>query len=166
MPSLAFRRIAAQHNLERRVDTSRAAVRRRILIVEDHRFFAACLRAVLDNEPDLMVCDLTARPADLAERIIRHQPDALVIDLTLGNTSGLEVALRLRERGIFTPILFISSLCEPSREQLAEVLNCGFLPKARTPAEFLRTLRELLAPEKNVLAATHPRSRVTGAPRF
>src|SRR4051812_14196529 len=37
---------------------ARAGVRRQVLIVDDHNFFAGCLRTLLDHESDLVVCDI------------------------------------------------------------------------------------------------------------
>jgi DNA-binding response OmpR family regulator len=122
-----------------RVDT-----RRRVLILDDHNFFAACLRTLLDNESDLVVCDIMANSIDLRSRIERLRPDLLVIDLSLGTESGLEVGQRLRSLGILTPILFVSSMSSPVQAQLAGISRAAFIAKSRSPAEFLAALRAIL----------------------
>jgi DNA-binding NarL/FixJ family response regulator len=122
--------------------------KRRILIVDDHSFFAACLRTLLDNESDLVVCDVTTNSIELGDRVARLRPDLLVIDLTLGAESGLQLGKRLRELHIRTPILFISTLGVPSREDLAGVPDSAFITKSRRPSEFLSALREILAPRE------------------
>src|SRR4051812_29725334 len=48
--------------------------RRRVLIVDDHDFFSACLRSLLNNEADLVVCDRASDSTDLLDRIARSQP--------------------------------------------------------------------------------------------
>ncbi len=119
--------------------------RGRIVIVDDHEFFAACLRTLLDNESDLMVCDVTASSADLDDRVRRLDPDLLVIDLSLGAESGVALARRLRqEHRIGTPILFVSTLGCPSEAELASIDRCAFIAKTRRPAQFLAAVRELL----------------------
>ena len=122
-----------------------AGIRRRVLILDDHDFFAACLRTMLDHESDLVVCDIMTNSAELRERIERLRPDLLVIDLSLGAENGLEVGRRLRSLGILTPILFVSSMSSPVQEQLAEISRSAFIAKSRTPAEFLAALRGTLA---------------------
>jgi DNA-binding NarL/FixJ family response regulator len=129
--------------------------RRRVLIVDDHNFFAACLRTLLDNESDLVVCDILANSSGLRERIERLRPDLLVIDLSLGAESGLEVGQRLRALGIMTPILFVSSMHAPAPEQLAAMSHVAFIAKSETPAEFLAALRTILLPR-----AARPNSTV------
>ena len=43
------------------------AAPRRILIVDDNWFFAACLRMVINQEADLVVCDIARSARDLAD---------------------------------------------------------------------------------------------------
>jgi DNA-binding NarL/FixJ family response regulator len=123
-----------------------APVKRRVLIVDDHRFFGACLRAALDSESDLAVCDITASSAELTARIDRLRPDLLIIDLSLGAESGLDLGRRLRALEITTPILFISTLGQPTRAALEAVRHSAFAAKTQKPAEFLTALRSMLAP--------------------
>lgn len=118
--------------------------KRRVIIVDDHDFFAACLRTLLDNEADLMVCDVMTNSSSLRERIARLNPDLLVIDLSLGEENGIEVGQRLRAMEIVTPILFVSTLRAPTEEQLNSVGRSAFIAKSRTPAEFLGALRAIL----------------------
>lgn len=138
------------HTLVPRGEAAPSGRKRRILIVDDHIFFAACLRTLLDHESDLMVCDVVAHCSDLEERVRRLRPDLLVIDLTLGSESGLSVARHLRAHDVRTPILFVSTLTRPTRAQLAGINLCAFVPKGKHPAEFLAVLREiLLAPSES-----------------
>lgn len=121
--------------------------RRLVAIVDDHTFFAACLRALLDGESDLAVCGVASAPHELGDRLPRLEPDLLVIDLTLGTESGLDLARRLRlEHHVTVPILFLSSLVRPSPEQLAGAVPCDFVAKTGRPAELLAVIRQMLAP--------------------
>jgi DNA-binding NarL/FixJ family response regulator len=118
--------------------------RRQVLVVDDHPFFAACVRSLLDHESDFVVCDVAPTSKALDERVARLQPDVLVIDLILGFESGLESGLRLRQMNISTPILFVSTLAYPSKEQLSDIGRCSFIHKSRKPVHFLAALREIL----------------------
>lgn len=124
---------------------TRTAERRRVLIVDDHAFFASCLRTLLDNESDLIVCDIALSPVDLAERVERVRPDLLVIDMALGKSDGLEVARKLRSGGIFTPIVLVSSTRVVTAEQLRDLTRAEFVGKSENPIAFLATARRLLA---------------------
>jgi DNA-binding NarL/FixJ family response regulator len=120
------------------------ARKRRVLIVDDHWFFAACLRTFVDDQADFVVCDVAPCSADLRERIRRLEPDLLVIDLALGGERGLSLGERLRGQGVRTPILFVSTLARPSRAELDAVGSCAFGAKSKKPLEFLRILRRTL----------------------
>lgn len=123
-----------------------AAEKRRVLIVDDHDFFAACLRTLLDNESDLIVCDVATTSMELSARIERFRPDLLVIDLSLRTESGLALGQHLRELNIMTPILFISTLGRPTNGQLDRVSSASFIAKSKKPVDFLAALRATLAP--------------------
>ena len=139
-----FARVPLMHEFLQAGETERTDARRRVLILDDHNFFAACLRTMLDNESDLVVCDIMASSAELRERIERLRPDLLVIDLSLGAESGLDVGQRLRALGVGTPILFVSSLTAPSAAQLSAISRAAFIAKSETAAEFLAALRAIL----------------------
>jgi two-component system response regulator MprA len=44
------------------------------------------------------------------EAILKHEPDLAVLDIIMGGTSGLEVARRIREHGLKTRILLVTSM--------------------------------------------------------
>lgn len=134
-----------------------APTKRRVLIVDDHRFFAGCLRTLLDAESDLVVCDVTNRIDELPARIQRLQPDLLVIDLALGDENGLAVGQRLRSQGVRTPILFMSTMRTLSEGQLATVRHAAFAAKSRSPAQFLAVLRRVLQRQETAQPAAEPR---------
>lgn len=133
-----------------------AAGKHRVLIVDDHNFFAACLRTLLDNESDLVVCDITTGSETMNSRIDRLRPDLLVIDLSLGTENGLELGRRLRERKVMTPILFISTLGRPTEAQMDTVPASSFIAKSKKPTEFLAALRSTLSPRASVAGTKHP----------
>lgn len=116
----------------------------RVLIVDDNWFFAAGLRVLIDNEDDLLVCDCIRSEQHLVERIHLLHPHLLVIDLSLGRQSGLEVARSLRQQSVETPILFISSAFEPSPAEFATVEKCSFAQKGSRPTEVLKSIRKAL----------------------
>jgi DNA-binding NarL/FixJ family response regulator len=118
----------------------------RVMIVDDHAFFAKCLRAFIDNEPDLTVCDIVADPLRACERISRLKPDLLVIDVCLGTESGLNLGRQLRALGIITPILFASMTDGPGLQELVGILPAAFMAKNEDPAGFSAALRQLAAP--------------------
>lgn len=127
----------------------------RVMIFDDHLFFAKCLRALIDAAPDFEVCDIRTSAQGLNDRIRHLQPDVLVIDLALGEENGLELGQQLRAQDIETPILFMSTMRCLDAGHLASVSRSAFVAKSRAPFEFLTQLRGVLTQsEPAAMAAT------------
>jgi len=79
----------------------------RVLVVDDDEETRALVGAALVRERCEVVSAGSA--GDALEIAGRARFDVIVLDLMLGTRSGLDVCARLRERGIETPILFLSA---------------------------------------------------------
>ncbi|HTB79896.1 MAG TPA: response regulator [Opitutaceae bacterium] len=126
------------------VRPGRVRARKRILIIDDNCFFTACLRELLNNEADLVVCATTQSSRGLSKRVAFYKPDLLVIDVMLGSESGFDLAQKLRTERIMTPILFVSTLDRPTRRQLGRIEKSAYAMKNKRPAQLLRALRGIL----------------------
>jgi len=115
--------------------------RRRLLLVDDHRFFVHSLTSLINGEPDMEVCGLAGSSAELFQAVKRSNPDMIVLDIMLGEENGLHIAETLRKEGIDTPVLFISSLVTPSSKDLQQIGRCVFCRKGDAPARLLRRAR-------------------------
>src|SRR5580704_156536 len=99
--------------------------RARILIVDDHPLVRSGLKLLIDCEPDLSVCGEAAN-ADEAMRLLENQkPDLLIVDLSLKESSGLELIKRIKARHPDAKML-VSSMFEESL-YAERVLNAGAL---------------------------------------
>jgi DNA-binding NarL/FixJ family response regulator len=76
-------------------DRGMAAVR--VLIVDDQALFAEALAARLSFEPDLEVLPVAQDAQQAQARLATEEPDVVVLDLILGDTSGLEVLDHIRQ---------------------------------------------------------------------
>ena len=63
----------------------------RILIVDDHPLIREGLRAVINCEPDLMVCGEAENAAQAMIAVPKLAPDLALVDITLPGKSGLEL---------------------------------------------------------------------------
>ena len=63
----------------------------RVLIVDDHPVFLAGLRVLLDADPHIEVVAEASTGAEAITLAARCQPDAVVMDLRLPDTNGIEV---------------------------------------------------------------------------
>ncbi len=63
----------------------------RIVLVDDHPIVRKGLTALIDHEPDMIVCGEGDSATAGLERIRAEEPDVAIVDLTLGLASGLEL---------------------------------------------------------------------------
>ncbi|MGI5323121.1 response regulator [Actinomadura nitritigenes] len=69
----------------------------RVLIVDDHALFAEALAARLGREPDLVILPIAADVRRALALAGTERPQVIVLDMTLGAESGLDVLDRVRE---------------------------------------------------------------------
>src|SRR5271156_2570035 len=87
--------------------------RARILIVDDHPLVRSGLRLLIDCEPDLTVCGEAANDTEAMRLLDSQKPDLLIVDLSLKDSSGLELIKRIKARNPDAKML-VSSMFEES----------------------------------------------------
>ncbi len=85
------------------------ATSRRVFLVDDHDIVRDGLRALLDPIADIDVVGEAATAATALARIPLAEPDVVVLDVHLPDSSGIEVCRELRDRVPDTKVLFLSS---------------------------------------------------------
>jgi DNA-binding NarL/FixJ family response regulator len=123
-------------------DTHRA----RILIVDDHPLVRSGLRLLIDCEPDLTVCGEAAN-ADEALRLLDAQkPDLLIVDLSLKESSGLELIKRIKARNADVKML-VSSMFEESlyAERVLSAGALGYVHKQEGQERVIEAIRCVLS---------------------
>jgi len=95
----------------------------RILIADDHAIVRRGLRALLTSQPGIEVCSEASSGTEALDYLKKEKPDLMVLDLTMPEMNGLEVARVAREESPTTDILVLSM--HFSEEIAREVLRCG-----------------------------------------
>ncbi len=80
----------------------------KILIVDDHPIVRQGLAALINQQKDMAVCGQAADGREALEQIGRLEPDLVTIDLTLGDSGGLELIKDIKSRYPNLPMLVIS----------------------------------------------------------
>jgi two-component system OmpR family response regulator len=115
----------------------------RILVVEDEVKMAGLLRRGLVEEGHAV--DVARTGGDALWMAGAAAYDAVVLDLMLPGVDGLEVCRRLREEGIWAPVLMLTA--RDAVEDRVAGLDAGaddYLPKPFSFAELLARLRALV----------------------
>jgi DNA-binding NarL/FixJ family response regulator len=118
----------------------------RVYIVDDHRFFTFALASLVNTQADLAVCGVGHTETEALEGVMHLSPDIVVMDVRLNAKEGLDLAAAVRRFSKQLPILFVSSMQNPSFEQEAKWLSpCSFVEKNQDPVDIIRGIRQTLA---------------------
>jgi DNA-binding NarL/FixJ family response regulator len=118
----------------------------RIFIVDDHSLVREGLRKLIEQEPDLCVCAEAGNASAAYDGIVRTRPDAVVLDLSLGGDSGLDLIKRLRLAAQPPPILVLSMHEEAFyAERALRSGALGYIMKRESSGKVIDALRRILA---------------------
>jgi DNA-binding NarL/FixJ family response regulator len=115
----------------------------RILIVDDHPIVASGCRAVLADEPAIVL--LEACDAESGERVFNTEhPDICVIDINLPTVSGFELARRILVRDASARIIMFSMNDDPVFAARAiEIGAKGYVSKTGDPHDLVEAIHEV-----------------------
>ncbi len=123
----------------------------KVMLVDDHAVVRAGYQMLLKNSPDLEVI----AEADSGEEAYRlhstHQPDVIVMDLSLPGISGLETIKRINSRDSKTKILVFSMHEETIFvEQSLQAGASGYITKSSDPQLLVEAIKKLSNGEKYI----------------
>jgi DNA-binding NarL/FixJ family response regulator len=99
--------------------------RYRILVADDHSVVRRGVRTLLESQPGIEVCGEASTGAETMDRVKRERPDLVVLDLTMPEMNGLEVAIAVRQESPSTEVLILTM--HFSEELARDVLRSGAL---------------------------------------
>ncbi|UCG46652.1 MAG: response regulator transcription factor [Phycisphaerales bacterium] len=126
----------------------------RIVVVDDHPVFRQGLADLINEEPDLTVCG-EADDANQAVGVIEQlKPDMAIVDITLKETSGLELIKDIRVRHPNLPILTLSMHDESLYAERALRAGAkGYIMKQEATDKVIAAIRRVLGGETYVSEA-------------
>jgi DNA-binding NarL/FixJ family response regulator len=117
-----------------------AAPRPTVVLAEDHQLVADGLVRLLEEHCDLRESVRTA--AELKRAALQHQPDILVMDITLGDEDSTEAFKELRARGCHSRGVFLTMHSEPTYLQRAvQAGGIGFVLKTSAAGDLQRAVQ-------------------------
>jgi CheY-like chemotaxis protein len=114
----------------------------RCLIVDDNRSFLMAARVLLERE-GLTVAGVASTTAQALRQAEALRPDVVLVDISLGEESGLELARRLVEdpAGEEATVVLISTSAEADVSELVQASPAvGFLAKSDLSAGAIRRM--------------------------
>src|SRR5579863_8616053 len=116
----------------------------RILVADDHAVVRRGVRALLESQPGLEVCSEASTGVEAIEYVKKGKPDLVLLDLTMPEMNGLEVARVIREESPETEILIFTM--HFSEDVAREVLRCGargYVLKSDADTELVAAVRHV-----------------------
>ena len=128
---------------------------RRILIADDEASIRRAVRAYIESRSQLEVCE-AVDGTEAFHKAVLLNPDLIVLDLSMPNANGVEVALLLRSRMPSTPVVLYTMFDEVFGKSPARTLGiAAIVPKSDGVAELLRRIKALLEAQDAFTAQGH-----------
>jgi DNA-binding NarL/FixJ family response regulator len=118
----------------------------RILCVDDHRIVREGIALILSREPDITVVATAATAEEAVSEFKRHQPDVTLMDLRLGNSSGIDAIKAIRQEHPTARIVVLTMY--QGDEDIHRALSAGaatYLLKDALSDDLIRVVREVHA---------------------
>lgn len=119
--------------------------RAQVVLVEDHPMFREQLTHLINKQPDMTVCAEANNALDGLAAIDRHRPSLAIIDITLKDSSGLELLKDLRAQDIKVPVLMLSMHAESLYAERALRAGAnGYITKEEASAKVMTAIRQVI----------------------
>jgi DNA-binding NarL/FixJ family response regulator len=128
------------------VEASKEDVRKKVVVADEHPIVRDGLTRILNDQPDLEVCAEVKDAVEVQRALDTLHADAVVMDLVLGNSNGLDVIRQIRRSHHELPILVFSMHDEAVFAPRA--IRCGasgYVTKVEPTEVVLEALRQVLA---------------------
>ncbi len=115
--------------------------RQRILLVDDHEVVRLGLKALIERRPNMEVVAEAATAAEAVTKALAFQPDAIVMDIRLGDSSGIDACREITAQRPATKVIMLTSYAEDDVLFAAiQAGAAGYVLKQAGGQEVLRAL--------------------------
>ncbi len=116
----------------------------RVVIAEDQGLVLGALAALLDLEPDLAIVAQARDGRAALDLVLEHRPDVLLTDIEMPHLTGLELAGALRDRGLATRVIIVTTFARGGYLRRAlEAGAAGYLLKDSPASDLADAVRRV-----------------------
>jgi CheY-like chemotaxis protein len=131
------------------------AVKKRILIADDHEMLRRGVRNTLQAEADLEICGEAVDGQDAVEKVKALQPDLVILDINLPVLNGLVAVRQILRFRPQTKVLVFSVHDSDQTVQEAHAAGAhGFISKGKDGQDLLRVVRDILDVNSRAVSAS------------
>jgi two-component system, NarL family, response regulator NreC len=113
-----------------------------ILLADDHAVVREGLKRLIEAQPDMMVIGEAADGREAIDKATRLCPQVAVVDVSMGDTNGVDATRRIRELCPKTKVLALT--VHEDKSYLRELLDAGavgYVLKRAAADELVRAIR-------------------------
>ena len=119
--------------------------RKRIFLVDDHPLVREWLGHLINRQTDLVLCGEAGDASEAMREIRRRAPDAVVVDISLGGSSGIELVTEIKLAFPKVAVLVLSMHEESTYvERALRAGALGYVAKRETTAKIVAAIRQVL----------------------
>jgi len=120
--------------------------RTRVLLVDDHAVVRFGIGQLINREPDLQVCGEEEDASKALSAINNLKPDLVIADISLKDSSGLELMRNIKAQYPKMPVLVVSAHDESIYAEIAFRAGAlGYLMKEEALEKVITALRRVLS---------------------
>ncbi len=114
----------------------------RVMVVDDHEVVRSGLKATLEPEQDLTVVGEAGSATEAVEKVARLAPDVVLMDVRMGEVSGIEACRLIKNAHPRVSVLMFTSFSEEDAVMSSIMAGAsGYLLKNMGRADLLKAIR-------------------------
>ena len=123
----------------------------KIIIVDDHAVVRKGLKQIIEEAPDLYVCDEASSGNELLEKVREKKYDVVLLDISMPGKDGLDTLKDLKIEKPDLPVLIFTVY--PEEQYALRVLKAGaagYINKECEPEELIEAIRRIAGGRKYI----------------
>jgi DNA-binding NarL/FixJ family response regulator len=117
----------------------------RILLVDDHPIVRQGLKELVEQEPDMSVCGQAENVSQALQAVDQSRPHIAIVDISLQDSSGIELIKDLKARDADLPVLVLSMHDETLYAERALRAGArGYVMKEEATERLMTAIRKVL----------------------
>ncbi len=113
----------------------------KIIVADDHKMIAGGIAAQLDGQDGISVLKTITDPAQICGQVGKLKPDAILMDIRMGEYNGIEVAGEIKQNYPETKVILMSgyNISHMAKDSRAD----AFTSKEESISSLIQTIRKV-----------------------